>query len=192
MIERYKRVVEKYLRAAIEQVKQQWGAYPNSYGNAQIDLIEKNSTIDVIAFIITAFGQKMWLLEYGKGESMASSSENPFLQEYLSSGLYNDAREKASRKVLGRPKGTYLDLDGNLHTSHGRFEGIPLQEIGIQKFIDNQIGLPLKPKYIIRNILFGENGKGIISEMKAELQQVTSDIVTEIFSKFPKRIVILE
>lgn len=189
MIERYKEVVRKYIRAAIAQMKQQWSSYPSDMGNADAVLIEQQRAADTIAFILAAKGQKMWILEYGKGEFM--DKQNPFLAEYLADPNFYRLRKSRGLKVLGRPKGPYLDLDGNVHYSNGHLQGVPLEEVGLYKFIDNEIGHPKKPRYIIRNILFGSGNNGILAEMEKELQQVTLKMVEEAFNKFPKRIVIM-
>lgn len=191
MINKYKAVVMKYIASAKAQIEQQWTTYANDYGEASVSLYEMNRSVNTVAIILAAKGQKAWILEYGKGEEMADESENPFLAEYLNSSYYNSARNTQGKKILGRPKGNYLDLDDNVHYSNGHLEGIPLEEVGLLKFIDKQIGHPVKPKFIIRNILFGNNGKGLLSEMEAELQQVTIKAVMDAYKLFPRRIVIL-
>lgn len=59
---------------------------------------------------------------YGTGSFMLD--DNPGLRKYMQSiktGNWNPARR--GKAIVGRPKGTYIDLFGRKHTTSGSFEG---------------------------------------------------------------------
>ena len=195
-LKRFKAIVKMYCRVACEQVRQQWARHDEADGNSEIRFTVEDAEAVVTAAII-ATGQKAWLLEYGKGSKMEqSTAENPFLEEYLSGevtggdgeSLFNPRRLDRDLAVLGRPAGAYLDLDDNIHTSNGFLEGWQLEELG-GRLGDFNIDV-FPPRKIIKNILFGQNNDGLIAEINEEIFKAKEDIIFEIMSKFPKKIVI--
>lgn len=66
-----------------------------------------------------------WIAEWGSGSSMDTS--NPALQEYRSSEYWNP--ERTDLEITGRPTGSYLGLDGQMHQSSGKLAGVNLEEL---------------------------------------------------------------
>lgn len=51
-----------------------------------------------------------WIVNYGKGSRMAT--DNPFLQDYMADDiLWNEARDRASKVISPRPRGTHVVPD---------------------------------------------------------------------------------
>lgn len=76
---------------------------------------------------IWAEGMEAVIAEWGSGSKMDLS--NPFLPMYQSDANYNPERlAQGTTTILGRPKGTYTDMDGVEHTSSGRLRGRNLEE----------------------------------------------------------------
>ncbi len=196
-----KRILKEYSRAAVAQVKQQWARYEVDYrihqSAAAINFKLEDAEAIVTAAIV-ATGQKAWLLEYGKGSKMETDAEkNPFLEEYIrgrvvgSDGkpIFNPERLKKGLAMLGRPKGTWRDLDDYEHKSRGTQEGVDIEHEEGEK--GGRYRVPKPPQYIIRKILFGENNDGIIASVNDEIQRAMNDVVVESMSKLPTEIKIL-
>jgi len=77
--------------------------------------------------LIWAEGMKAVIAEWGSGSQMDLS--NPFLPMYQSSPDYNPERlNQGTTAILGRPEGTYTDLDGVQHYSSGNLAGVNLED----------------------------------------------------------------
>jgi len=198
LTERIVQIVRSYSRAACEQVRLQWERFDID-GNSEINFSVQDAE-NVVTSAIVATGMKAWLLEYGKGSKMERSTEsNPFLAEYISGSvtdgagdpLFNPRRLQLGFAVLGRPKGRYLDIDDTSHYSTGRMEGWVLEFVMGRRmpfYIDT-----ISPKYIIKNILFGENGNGgIIAEVNKEILNAVNEVTAEVFAQFPSEFVIVK
>ncbi len=68
---------------------------------------------------------------YGTGSLMLS--DNPGFKAYMLSGNINPARSgninpaRKGKAIVGRPKGTYVDIFGRKHETSGAFEGINIE-----------------------------------------------------------------
>ena len=174
---KFHKIINDYCKVACQQVRQQWNAYSVN-GNSKIGFDIQNAE-SVITACIIASGQKAWILEFGKGSLM--DSDNPFLNDYISGDIFYRERLNHSMTILGRPKGEYSDLDGNKFFSSGKFEGIPVENIDDRH-------QPLPAHHIIKNILFGDNDNGLISQMNSELNLVVKSAVHKLFSTLPKKV----
>lgn len=190
----YLKIVRSYLEAAHAQVVQQWSGYSPDMGNASMNL-QRTIVDNVIAYSLIAEGQKAWVLEYGKGSGMIKDETvNPFLEDYIngnvkdSSGkpLFNPERLSKAFQILGRPAGTYFDLDEHSHYTNGSMEGRFLE---IMSVLHDDKYLPEPARLIITNIL-GTDGNGLVYEMQCELQTVTMRCLTSIM-QLPKKMVLM-
>ena len=198
LMTKIKRILVQYSRAACAQVRVEWSKYDDADGEALIDFEVEDAEALVVATIF-AEGQKAWTLEFGKGSKMEkSTSDNPFLEEYLNGNVggydgvpfFNPERLSRGLAILGRPKGTYLDLDSRVHRSSGSMEGWNLEEAS-GNFPRLDINA-FRPRRIIKNVLFGQNNDGIIAEVNQEIFKAIRDCIFEITNVFPKKIVISE
>ena len=197
-MKKIRQILKKYSQAAVTQVRQQWARYEVDYrskeSDAKINFTVEDAETAVIAAIV-ATGQKAWLLEYGKGSKMETDAEkNPFLEEYVrgrvvgSDGkpIFNPARLKKGLAMLGRPKGTWRDLDDYVHKSNGAREGVDIEHAEGEK--GGRYRVPKAPQYIIRKILFGENNNGLIASVDEEIAKAMCDLAVAAMSKFPETI----
>ena len=188
LLDRIKKIVVDYARAACNQVRQQWDRY-EADGNAEINSSVETAE-DVVTAAVVATGMKAWLLEYGKGSKMVkSTTENPFLEEYISgvvketSGdpLFNPKRIYHGLALIGRPEGIYSDLDDIYYYSYGHVDNRK-----IEQWIP-----PLPPRRVIKTVLFGQDGNGgIISEVNKEILKAVNEVAAEVLARFPTEIVI--
>lgn len=78
---------------------------------------------------VTAGGMGALITEWGSGSEMDLSNEG--LYDYIGSPQWNPARKDTT--IVGRPEGSYVDLDGNIQYSSGSMEGQPLEgQFGIE------------------------------------------------------------
>lgn len=108
----------KASRGIISDIRSEWSK-SKVEGNAEIDFQVTNDDYDIVRGTYTARGQKMWILEHGKGSKMDDGKENPGLADYKRSDLWNRERGKAPGNDPSgneiRSRGPYRDLDGNWH-----------------------------------------------------------------------------
>lgn len=175
-------IVRDYSKVAETRAMQEWSRY-SVEGEAHFHTEAKELTSAISAFVY-AYGQKAWILEYGRGSEMETNSkENPFLDEYLRDNRFNKARFAHALAITGRPRGYYTDLDGNRHHSSGTLEGK-----NIENWMNTGDYLPMKPKKIIYHILFGSGEDGLISEMQKDIQKAMEGVLGELLDTFPKEI----
>lgn len=198
LLKKITKIVRDYSKAACEQVRQEWARSADEEGKAEIKYTVEDAENVVIAAIY-ATGQKMWVLEYGKGSKMETASiENPFLDEYLrgqvkgadGKPLFNRERLGQGLKILGRPKGTYLDLDDAEHKTSGTFAGYVLESS--EENASPYAVSVLPPRKIIKNVLFGQNNDGVIAEVEKEINKAVGELALKVMSTFPKTIKILK
>lgn len=116
-------VLQEFGDRVCSEVKKQWNGLSSIDGKSDIDFkIIPNTEPNVIVGRLTASGQKAWIAEYGKGSGMDSARDNPYLEQYRRSEVYNKLRP-SNDLIVGRPKGTYHDLDGKEFYSHGTAKG---------------------------------------------------------------------
>jgi hypothetical protein len=97
---------------------------------------------------------KAWIQEYGKGSLMDRS--NPNLNEYIESIYWNEARYPTpGAPIVGRPEGSYIGLDDQIHYSRGHMQGKNLEYRvpGIE---------PSPPLHFMRNALL--SNKNLIED----------------------------
>lgn len=102
-------------------------------GKAEIDFATV-LTLDTIISKIEASGMKAYILEYGKGSLM--DKNNPYLSEYMQSGLWNPDRR--GYDVSGRARGWYKNADGELAYSDGRAKGRSLERMRKPEFMPQE------------------------------------------------------
>ncbi len=105
-------------RGIISDIRSEWSK-SKIEGNADIDFHITNDDYDIVRGTYEATGQKMWILEHGKGSKMDNEQENPGLEDYKHSDLWNPERGKPPGNDSSgneiRSRGPYRDLDGNWH-----------------------------------------------------------------------------
>ena len=182
LLSQIRKIVQDYCKAGCDQVRQQWGSYDNIDGNAKIHSATLTIAQDTVAREICASGQKAWILEFGKGSLMENSSaENPFLDDYIRSSLFNKLRLGHALAVVGRPAGEYWDIDGNKYISSGSLAGIE-----IETWSGQTLHPPIQAKHIIRNVM-----SDLMPGMEDEIQTAIMNVLTEVFGQFPKEIKLL-
>ena len=195
LLSKFLRIVKSYSRVACDQVRQQWqihGDEPSTSGESKIVFTMENAQ-SVITAHVYAWGQKAWILEFGRGSLMENDPElNPFFEAYKNDPNTNQEREYYGWAIVGRPKGKYKDLDGNIRESRGTMQGVNLEQPKIW-FNDFQrfYYIPREPKYIIRNILIGENNDGLIFQMNIEFQAAIREVYSEIINRFTRELKLL-
>ena len=182
LLKRVLSIVKDYSKVAESRVLQEWSRYSEPEGDADIHSTVKELTSSVSAFI-WAYGQKAWILEYGRGSEMVTSTkENPFLAEYLRSEGFNKERFAHALAITGREKGYYTDLDWKTHYSTGTMKGKNLEE-----WKGNKSYAPMAPKKIIYHVLFGSGDDGLVAEMQKEIHNALKSVLIEVM-RFPKEI----
>lgn len=85
---------------------------------------------------VEAGGMGALITEWGSGSE--SDPDNPAWDDYFDSEYYNPARPRVpGAPIVGRPYGTYKDLDGNTHRSGGGLAG---ENIEGMTFTDRKTG----------------------------------------------------
>ena len=147
--------VSKKMKLVIEK---DYAQYPSSMGKAEIDIdMIRQIAREEIALVFKAIGQRALILEYGKGSEM--DKENPALDKYMNSAIFNKNRTHTDLRIRTRPKGIYYDLDGVPHESKTNANR-ELESSGNKKYA------PIKPEHIVREAIKNQLKKimGIVSE----------------------------
>lgn len=187
-------IVNKYANKACDKVQTEWSKYVSDVdGDSVIDSEISKAKSRIVATIY-AYGQRAWILEYGRGSLMDNVNVNPYLNEYLQSEKINPWRKrKGSKAIYGRPEGEYEDLDGNTQWSSGKLSGVNLERLNTNPYE------PLKGRHITNDILFGsstdldkssqsKSATGLVSQMLDEIQQAIQQELLEVLQTLPKRI----
>lgn len=181
LLGRMRSLIKSYCNAAKSQIEQEWSTVSNIDGEANITDEELNIASDIVARSICAWGQKAWIAEFGKGSLMdTSSSENPFLDDYINSSQFNKARLGHALSVVGRPAGEYTDLDGKEYKSSGNLYGKVIEDVSTSKGYPYA---PIRGKHIIKQVIDTD-----ISMLQNEIQDAVSDICLELMREFPKEL----
>ncbi|MCR8633490.1 hypothetical protein [Paenibacillus radicis (ex Xue et al. 2023)] len=106
-----------------------------------------------------------WLEQFGKGSLMAGANENPGLQQYMTSPLWNQLRSKGHKVVVGRTKGEYTSIDGTVRRSGGSYAGVDLEELAARRDIDRRFG-PTPPTFFLR-VALQANKNRILTGLQA-------------------------
>lgn len=169
LVKRIKKVISEYTKEAQTRVKQMWSQYNDKdLGNAMLGVLIDADLTGIVSATISAVGQKFWVLEFGRGSLMERDrEENPWLDSYLNSDVFNKDRIGHDYAIIGRKKGSYKDLDGNEHKSTGTLEGVNLETWYHSKPYD----YPIAPKRIVQTVLYGDNDNGLLSEMREALAE---------------------
>lgn len=103
--------------------------------------------IEVLGSFITANvigGAWAAMDNYGTGSRMAL--DNPALEDYMNSPLWNRARKDIARR--GRPKGHFMDIFGIEREYSGEMEGVDLERLARQGILPKSF-LPTPPSRAI-------------------------------------------
>lgn len=188
LLRRMRSLVKSYCNAAKSQIEQEWSTISNIDGEANITDEELTIASDIVARSLCAWGQKAWIAEFGKGSLMdKSSSENPFLDDYLSGKSttdkekqFNKARLGHALSVVGRPAGRYKDLDDKEYKSGGNLYGKVIEDVSTSKGYPYA---PIRGKHIIKQVIDTD-----ISMLQDEMQDAIGDICLELMREFPKEL----
>lgn len=192
-----RRVISKYINAAKDNVSTEWQKMNTIDGEAHISSTQKpQQTNDVVSYIVEAWGQKAWIAEYGKGSLMDKSSENPYLSDYLASSNFNKNRLADGLAIMGRPKGVYKDLDGNVYTSSGSAEWVNLEDWWSSRHInlrgrnnrlkiDGYFYTPSPAYHVLKKALLDSN---LLSDMEEEIHNVFIECVARYFKSEMKKV----
>lgn len=187
LLKTLKKIVSKYIKAAQQQIRQYYQSDDTVEGNAEVLDSECVIAEYEVAQEIIAFGQKAWIIEYGKGSLMEKNPDkNPFLEDYIHSDNFNKLRIQNAYAITGREAGEYFDLDGNPHKSHGRLRGKNLEEFVYTTKTNKdgkQAAYARAPKRIIQKILYGSGNNGLISLMSKEIQQAMMKLLSDLLEK---------
>jgi len=112
--------------------------------------------------VVSSSFWQAWLEQFGKGSLMAGPDQNPGLIRYMSSGEWNNLRDRSSRAIVGRIKGTYRGIDGVERKSGGGRAGVNLEELAAQGEIDPSFG-PTPPTFFLRIALQSNRGRILAS-----------------------------
>ncbi len=112
--------------------------------------------------VVSSSFWQAWLEQFGKGSLMAGPDQNPGLIRYMSSGEWNNLRDRSSRAIVGRIKGTYRGIDGVERKSGGGQAGVNLEELAAQGEIDPSFG-PTPPTFFLRIALQSNRGRILAS-----------------------------
>ena len=201
---RISQIVKRYADMACNKVQSEWGRYFSDLeGDSVIDN-EVSKAKTYVKATIYAYGQRAWILEYGRGSKMDDANTNPYLMDYLKSDMINPAR--TGKAIVGRPAGTYPGLDfhkgeQNIHNSAGKLAGVNIEGLHHKGEYPYR---PLKGQHIISNILFGgstqldeiitlstgkpKNSNGLVQQMLDEIQGVIREELQKALQSFPKQI----
>lgn len=181
LLRRMRSLVKSYCNAAKSQIEQEWSTISNIDGESGITDKELTIASDIVARSLCAWGQKAWIAEFGKGSLMdKSSSENPFLDDYINSSQFNKTRLGHALSVVGRPAGKYTDLDGKEYKSSGNLYGKVIEDVSTSKGYPYA---PIRGKHIIKQVINTD-----ISMLQNEIQDVVGDICLELMREFPKEL----
>ena len=157
-------VVDTFGQKIVADVRTEWDRFPFVDGASEASFrIVKNDGNRVVGQL-AAKGQKMWVLEHGKGSLMDDESENPDLSSYKQSEIWNKERE--NNEIRTRAKGVYYDIDGVPHQGSGY--GAP-HGYDAEKTLKKPI-LPIPPQHIIRDNIMATSGTS------ARIQQLEQEI----------------
>lgn len=160
-------VVDSFGKKVVSDVRNEWDRFPfvDGYSEAKFGIV-KNDGYRVVGQL-EAKGQKMWILEHGKGSLMDDESENPDLADYKHSDIWNKEREE--NEIRTRPRKTYYDIDGQPHRGSGF--GMPHgynAETNMHKPIS-----PIPGQHIIRDNLMATSGTSArIQQLEEEIAEV--------------------
>lgn len=183
LLKKLRTIVTRYIKVAYTQIEQQYSIEDTTDGEAHLLIADMTVAQDTVARSLIAYGQKAWILEYGKGSLMETNPDkNPFLADYIKSDNFNEARISNAYAVTGRKCGDYYDLDGNKHTSHGQLYGKNLEE-WVDKKTGKQAVYASSPKHIIQHVLFGSGDNGLFRMMGDEIQQAMIELLSDMLKK---------
>lgn len=139
--------IAKLTALVLETAKSNIRYYPEVRNHLQMHLVEIAN--EIISGEVTADYWQAWLEQFGKGSLMADSSQNSGLITYMNSEAWNRLRSKGSKVVVGRGKGNYKSIDGNLRYSGGSYAGVDLEELAARGDLDKKFA-PTPPTYFLR------------------------------------------
>lgn len=150
MIEqRIAEVLQRWSKVICERVKARWGYITHLEGDPQMIASLPEIVGSTIAISLEGSGMKAWIAEFGSGSAMDTT--NPYLDEYMSSPMWNRRRSKGDPSFRGRVAGdTVYKPDGTTYESSGKAAGLNL-EWGLKYTGYETPFTPTAPMHIIRD-----------------------------------------
>lgn len=140
------------LQTAISNIRY----YPEVRNHLHMQMF--NLANQMIAGEVTADYWQAWLEQFGKGSLMAGPDQNMGLVKYFNSEAWNRLRSRSSRVVVGRPRGNYRSIDGQIRTSGGSYAGVDLEELAERGDIDSKFK-PTPPTFFLRKALLSNRNR---------------------------------
>lgn len=119
---------------------------------------------------------------FGTG-SLADTSADSYWQEYTHSNLFNPVRK--STTIVGRKRGSYIDIYGKKQSSWGTHEGENIEGAYIDYHgMFSKIVEPIQPKHSIQNAerwLLNNHQRRIEDRIEEEVKQFFAEEVKRFF-----------
>lgn len=119
---------------------------------------------------------------FGTG-SLADTSADSYWQEYTQSKLFNPVRK--STTIVGRKRGSYIDIYGKKQSSWGTYEGQDIEGAYIDYHgMFAKIVEPIQPKYSIQNAeswLLRNHQRRVEDRIEEELKRFFSEEAKSFF-----------
>lgn len=136
-------VVHEWATMVAQRIQNEWDNLGGIHGEAHVETEVPVVFPSYLLSRIEAWGEKCWKVEYGSG-SLSDTSDNPYLDEYISSENFNHYRSKSDMTIRGRDAGEYTDLDGNPQYSSGKNAGKNLEAKPVYR------GMTMVPMHTVR------------------------------------------
>lgn len=148
-------IISKYCNKMCNDIRGDWAKYSDIKGNAEINFNITSQTVGQVLGQFRVKGQKAWICEFGSGSSMQTADN--FFAKYRNSKYWNPLRR--GKNIVGRPAGSWIDLDDKEHTTKGTKAGQDMENIF----------KPKQPRNVIRRIIFDKNSYywiGMVTEIR--------------------------
>lgn len=153
---------ESLAELILQSAKSNIRYYPDVRNHLQKNIFALGNKLIVAE--VTADYWQAWLEQFGKGSLMAGPDKNPGLITYMNSDAWNRLRSRSKRIVVGRSRGRYKSIDGNVRYSGGGYAGVDLEELAQRGDLDKKF-LPTPPTFFLR-IALQSNRRRIIEALQ--------------------------